>query len=179
METRTQARDMKVRLATSAADLKDIRALFTEYASSLEISLCFQHFEEELAGLPGKYAAPTGRLLLARDGAEAAGCVALRQLGKGISEMKRLFVRPRWRRAGLGRMLAEAIIGSAREIGYETMRLDTLASMQPAISLYRSLGFFQIPAYYDNPSENAVFMELRLILAPKTTRARPAGTSLV
>ena len=173
METRAQSRDLKLRLATSAADLKDIRALFIEYASSLEISLCFQNFEEELAGLPGKYAPPAGRLLLARDGAEAAGCVALRPLDDGISEMKRLFVRPRWRRAGLGRMLAEAIIKSAREIGYETMRLDTLASLQPAISLYRSLGFIQIPAYYDNPSEHAVFMELGLIPA----RARPSGDS--
>lgn len=162
MEMRTRAGELKLSQATSAAQLAHVRSLFLEYASSLEISLCFQNFEQELAGLPGRYAPPTGRLLLAQDGQQAAGCVALRQLSGNVCEMKRLYVRPAWRRKGLGRTLAVAIIEAGRELGYASMRLDTLASMKAAISLYESLGFRKIPAYYDNPSESAVFMELPL-----------------
>jgi ribosomal protein S18 acetylase RimI-like enzyme len=148
--------------ATSRAQLAVVRELFLEYAASLEISLCFQNFEQELAGLPGKYASPSGRLLLASDADQPAGCVAIRPLDPGACEMKRLYVRPGWRRQGLGRTLALAIIAAAREIGFDRMRLDTLASMTAAIALYRSLGFQRIPPYYDNPSESAVFMELHL-----------------
>jgi len=168
MNIPTRNGDFNISQATSAAQLAGIRALFLEYASSLEISLCFQNFEQELAGLPGGYAPPTGRLLLAQDGNQAAGCVAIRQIGQEVCEMKRLYVRPAWRSKSLGRTLAEAIIAAAREAGYGCMRLDTLASMKPAISLYRSLGFRQIPAYYSNPSESAVFMELQLEIAGKT-----------
>jgi ribosomal protein S18 acetylase RimI-like enzyme len=156
--------------ASSMAQLGEIRQLFLEYAASLEISLCFQNFEEELATLPGKYTPPTGRLLLALDKEQAAGCVALRDLGQSICEMKRLYVRPAWRKHGLGRALAEIIIASAVEIGYERMRLDTLATMTPAITLYRGLGFQKIHAYYANPSNNAVFMELILAKAAVVDR---------
>jgi putative acetyltransferase len=160
--------DLQIEAATSAVQLADVRALFLEYASSLEISLCFQNFEQELASLPGSYAPPSGRLLLAQHANQAAGCVAVRKLDAGVCEMKRLYVRPAWRGKGLGRTLAQTIIAAAREIGYHCMRLDTLGSMKSAISLYRSLGFRQIQPYYANPSESAVFMELPLTSASKT-----------
>jgi len=142
--------------------LATVRDLFAEYAHAIEVDLCFQGFDRELTELPGGYAPPTGRLLLATDGATAAGCVALRKIGDGICEMKRLYVRPEFRGVGLGRRLAETIIAAAREIGYDRMRLDTLGSMQAAIGLYESLGFQRVARYYDNPSSCAVFMELKL-----------------
>jgi len=146
----------------SAEDLRVVRELFVEYARDIGVDLCFQGFEQELAELPGRYAPPEGRLLLARHGSEPAGCVALRKLEEGICEMKRLFVRPAFRGAGLGRELANAIIGAAREVSYERMRLDTLASMKPAIALYESLGFKRVAPYCHNPMAEAVFMELKL-----------------
>jgi len=139
-----------------------VRELFREYAAAIEIDLCFQSFDEELAGLPGKYAPPAGRLLLALANEQPAGCVAVRPITKRICEMKRLYVRPGFRGQGLGRALASAVINAGREIGYEGMRLDTLSSMSEAIALYESLGFQRIPAYYDNPSGLAVFFELKL-----------------
>ena len=142
--------------------LSAVRELFAEYARGLEVDLCFQGFERELAELPGRYAPPTGRLLLAYKSADLAGCVALRAVGDGICEMKRLYVRPQFRRAGLGRTLSLRIIAAAREANYERMRLDTLESMHEAIRLYESLGFRRIEAYYNNPSGIAVFMELDL-----------------
>ncbi len=170
MEMPAQAGEIVLCQANSRVQLATVRALFLEYAASLEISLCFQNFEQELASLPGKYAPPTGRLLLALRGDQAAGCVALRALENGVCEMKRLYVRPAWRHKGVGRLLALAIIGQAAELGYQAMRLDTLASMKAALSLYGSLGFHPIPAYYANPSEHAVFMELSL----GTAADRPA-----
>ncbi|HEU0038281.1 MAG TPA: GNAT family N-acetyltransferase, partial [Verrucomicrobiae bacterium] len=121
-----------------------------------------QDFERELTALPGRYAPPAGSLLLALDGTNAAGCAALRNIGDGICEMKRLYVRPAFRGKGLGRALASDIIAAARQIGYERMRLDTLSSMKEAIALYQSLGFRRIAPYYDNPNRGAVFMELDL-----------------
>jgi putative acetyltransferase len=138
------------------------RALFEEYAGWLGIDLSFQGFAAELAGLPGVYAAPRGRLLLALDGSNSSGCVALRPLGEGVCEMKRLYVRPGFRRQGIGKLLAERIVAEARTIGYRTMRLDTLPSMQAAIRLYEALGFVRCAAYYGTPLSDTVFMELQL-----------------
>src|SRR5262249_31718265 len=136
--------DMRSIVLTPVATTGDVqraRALFEEYAASLEFSLDFQGFGRELAGLPGAYAPPTGRLLLIDVDGESAGCVGLRKIGDGICEMKRLYVRPRYHGAGLGRRLAMAVIDEARRAGYATMKLDTLPSMTAAIHLYESLGF--------------------------------------
>lgn len=149
-------------LATSPEDVRRVAALFEEYASSLEFSLCFQGFDQELAGLPGAYAPPDGRLLLARVDGTPAGCVGLRRIGEGICEMKRLFVRPHLNGTGLGRRLATAVIDEARRSGYATMKLDTLPSMKAAIRLYESLGFRDTVPYTRNPLEGARYMELAL-----------------
>jgi ribosomal protein S18 acetylase RimI-like enzyme len=168
----------QIREAAFPADCDGVRELFKEYADSLAIDLCFQGFAHELATLPGKYAPPAGRLLLARTGTALAGCVALRPLDQGACEVKRLYVRPGFRRMGCGRALAQAIIQAAREIGYERMRLDTLSSMTPALELYRNLGFRPIPPYYANPSASAVFLEMGLDQktgAPPGSRDYPPG----
>jgi epoxyqueuosine reductase len=141
-------------------DLDAVRGLFREYQASLSFDLCFQNFEAELAGLPGRYAPPTGQMLLAQHDGQVIGCVALRQIGEGLCEMKRLFVQPAFRGQGTGKALAQAIIEAGRRIGYKRMRLDT--AMEPAQSLYRSLGFLQIPPYQQVPVAGVVFMELEL-----------------
>jgi ribosomal protein S18 acetylase RimI-like enzyme len=147
----------------SADDIQRARELFEEYAAWIEISLCFQDFDQELTTLPGQYAPPDGRLLLAIENDQLAGCVALRRIGDGTSEMKRLFLRPAFRGRGLGRKLTKAIIAAARQIGYQRLRLDTLpGKMDRAIAIYRLLGFQEIPAYYQNPVAGATFMELSL-----------------
>ena len=146
----------------TAKGLNDVRALFREYADSLGVDLCFQNFEKELANLPGDYAPPSGRLLVAVEDARLAGCVALRRVDDQICEMKRLYVRPAYRGAGLGRKLAEAVMAAARDTGYCKMRLDTLPAMKEAIKLYHSLGFVEIPSYRFNPVEGVKYMEPEL-----------------
>ena len=154
----------KIILARSPDDIEHARQLFKEYAAWLEIDLCFQNFAKELAELPGEYAPPTGRLFLASKDTGIAGCVALRKIGDGVCEIKRLFVRAEFRGQGLGRQLAKAIIQEGKQIGYERMRLDTLPpKMNDAIALYRSLGFEEIEPYYNNPVPGAKFMELKLV----------------
>ena len=137
--------------------------MFLEYAESLGFSLCFQNFDKELAGLPGSYALPDGRLLLAKCEGEAAGCVAVRKLSAEICEMKRLYLRPGFRGKGLGRALAERVMAEARSAGYKRMRLDTVEPvMKDAVAMYRRLGFTEIAPYCDNPMEGALYMELAL-----------------
>ena len=152
----------EVRQASSHADIGTARSLFEEYQQSLGFSLCFQNFDAELASLPGAYAPPEGRLLLAFAGAEPAGCIALRKIGEEICEMKRLWVRPDFRGTGLGRRLAGTLMAEARANGYRAIRLDTLPSMRAAQALYASLGFRDIPPYNDHPLEGTRFMEAAL-----------------
>ncbi|MBU1319458.1 MAG: GNAT family N-acetyltransferase [candidate division Zixibacteria bacterium] len=149
-------------LARTPADIAEIRKLFREYAASLDFDLCFQDFDSELEELPGDYAPPSGRLFLATVDSLAAGCVALRRLSGVVCEMKRLYVRPEFRGLAIGRQLVEAIVKEGREAGYRAMRLDTLASMEAARNIYRSLGFVEIEAYRYNPIEGAVYMEMIL-----------------
>lgn len=160
---------VEVRSVSSTEEVELIRGLFREYEQSLGFPLCFQGFERELAELPGKYAPPSGRLLLAYANGELAGCAALRMHDNGICELKRMYVRPAFRGLGLGRLLAGTIISEARCIGYERMRLDTLTSMTAARALYYSLGFKEIGPYRENPIEGALFMELTLGEGGRTT----------
>jgi GNAT superfamily N-acetyltransferase len=154
---------MQIYQAESTDDINQARVLFEEYASGLGFSLCFQNFDRELLNLPGDYAPPSGRLLLATEQDQLAGCVALRKLDPDVCEMKRLFLRPGYRGNGRGKVLVESIIGEARKLGYTRMRLDTLPGrMDKAIALYRSIGFVEIEPYCENPVEGAKFMELDL-----------------
>ncbi len=163
MTTPASSAAFDLRQAASAGNVETARTLFEEYQTALGISLCFQNFDAEVAGLPGAYAPPSGRLLLAFRSDEPAGCVALRGLEEGACEMKRLWVRPAHRRAGLGRLLVEAVLGEARRIGYRRIRLDTLPSMKSAQALYESLGFVDIPPYNEHPIEGTRFMEAALV----------------
>jgi putative acetyltransferase len=147
----------------SPAQIAEARELFLEYAQSLGFSLCFQSFDKELANLPGDYAPPEGRLLLAEYESQLAGCVALHPLEAGICEMKRLYLRPPFRGKGLGRVLADRIISEARQIGYQRMRLDTVEPvMKDALTMYRKIGFREIAPYRSNPIAGALYMELLL-----------------
>jgi ribosomal protein S18 acetylase RimI-like enzyme len=149
----------QIREAVIPDELPLIRELFREYEASLNVDLCFQGFEEEMAGLPGKYGRPAGGLWLAFFGEELAGCIAMRPLDAQRAEMKRLFVRPAFRGSGVGRKLADHVLREAAKSGYRHVCLDTLPSMTGAIALYRSLRFTEIDPYYSNPVKGALFME--------------------
>ena len=146
---------------TTNKDLKVVKQLFVEYVDSLGFNLDFQNFKEELTDLPGEYAPPKGSLLLAKYQGKTVGCAALREFADGICEMRRLYVKQEFRRLKIGRQLAEAIIQQAREIGYNSMRLDFIGP-RIAEQLYKSFGFKEIVPYEDIPIEGAVFMELKL-----------------
>jgi ribosomal protein S18 acetylase RimI-like enzyme len=151
-----------VELTDHDTRLAEARALLEEYAASLPFDLGFQGFADELAGLPGDYAPPRGRLLLALDAGAAVGCVALRPRDGRTAELKRLYVRPQARGSGAGRRLTEAAVEAARAAGYERLVLDTVPGMEPAQALYRSLGFVDTTPYRFNPVAGASFLELRL-----------------
>lgn len=153
---------IELRTAELPRDLPEVRRLFREYADGLGIDLAFQDFEAELASLPGKYAPPAGRIVLAWRGAEAVGCVALRPLDDSTCEMKRLYLRPEARGVQLGRRLAERICAEARAAGYARICLDTIPSMAAAVALYTSLGFKSTAPYVFNPVPDALFLAREL-----------------
>jgi putative acetyltransferase len=152
--------------AESVEHIAEARSLFQEYGASLGFSLCFQSFDKELAGLPGDYAPPSGRLLLAYVDGAPAGCVALHRYEDSAAEMKRLYVRPGFRGHNLGRQLLDRLIGEAKAIGYTSIRLDTVPSvMGKAVELYRAYGFNEIAPYRVNPVEGALYMELQIVVS--------------
>jgi GNAT superfamily N-acetyltransferase len=153
---------LKIIIAETEEHIKHIHVLFREYEKQLNVDLCFQDFETELANLPGVYAHPEGCMLLAEYDNKIAGCVTLKKIGEGVCEMKRLYVRPAFRGKAIGRKLSEAIIAEARRIGYKKMRLDTLIRLSEAITLYRSIGFKEIKPYVFNPLDDVIYMELEL-----------------
>lgn len=153
---------LRIIKACSPEHLEWIKTLFREYVGFLGNDLSFQNFEQELARLPGYYGPPAGDLLLALYNGKPAGCVAVRRITSEICEMKRLFVRPEYRKYGIGKALALEIIASSRRLGYQKMRLDSLTTLADAVKLYRKLGFYEIEAYCHNPLAGAVFMELDL-----------------
>jgi putative acetyltransferase len=153
--------------ALSEETISQARNLFREYATTIGVEVCLADFEREIASLPGSYAPPDGKLLLAikesaGNSTEAIGCIALRELGSDACEMKRLYVRPAFRGSGAGGELIRLLIAEARTIGYQRMLLDTLPSMKEAHKLYRRLGFREIPSYQKNPIPEALFFELVL-----------------
>ncbi|HEX6904377.1 MAG TPA: GNAT family N-acetyltransferase [Thermoanaerobaculia bacterium] len=152
--------DISEAIDTAAVEI--VRGLFREYQEALGVDLSFQDFETELRTLPGDYVSPRGRLLLALEDGAPAGCVAMRPLTGDTCEMKRLYVRPEFRAAGLGRQLAERVIAEARSIGYQRMYLDTLPTMSGAQRLYERLGFQEIPPYRYNPIAGTRFLGLDL-----------------
>ena len=154
---------MQIVLAHKADHIPIVRELFQEYASDMGLNLCFQGFTEELATLPGRYVPPEGRLLLGDRDGQPVACVAMRRIADDVCEMKRLYVRPAFRGRGLGRALAEAVIVSARNVGYRAVKLNTLASMKPAVALYESLGFHRTTAYYENSLPDVLYFELQLL----------------
>lgn len=170
--TRISATSLELVAAASAEEVAACRDLFVEYQRGLGVSLCFQGFDAELAALPGDYAPPRGRLVLALRAGRPAGCIALRPLFHRDAEMKRLYVRAAHRGSGLGRMLATHIIAEARALGYETLKLDTLPQMLAAQRMYEKLGFRDTAPYNDNPVSGVRFLALDLRASPVPPAAR-------
>ena len=162
----TPSAAIELRLAESPDDILAVRALFLDYQASLDVDLCFQGFQDELAKLPGDYAPPGGALLLALVDGAPAGCCALRPLPSAdhpdACEMKRLFVRPAFRGFGLGRLLVDRILVLGQMGGYATMLLDTLSDMEAARALYQDSGFVEIAPYYHNPLQGAHYLKVDL-----------------
>jgi GNAT superfamily N-acetyltransferase len=154
--------DLNIIRVEQASHLEDVRELFVEYANSLDFGLDFQNFQEELANLPGQYAPPGGCLFIALHDNEPMGCVGLRKVENNVCEMKRLYVRPRYRGLGIGRVLADTIVQEASKKGYGRMRLDTVPNMKAARKLYLSMGFKEIAPYRYNPIKGATFLEKKL-----------------
>ena len=149
--------------AVREPEVDAVRALFVEYAGTLPFDLDYQGFDNEISAFPGKYAPPGGVLQLAHVDDMPAGAIGLRPLAPDVAEVKRLYVRPTYQGLGIGRLLVERVIESGRRIGYRKLRLDTIRDlMAPAEALYRSVGFNEIPPYYENPIPNAVYYELKL-----------------
>ena len=153
---------VKIAEANTKELIERAKELIREYAQSLDFDLKFQDFDKEMEDFPGQYASPAGCLYIALDESQPIGCVALRDLGRGICEMKRLYVKPLFRGRKVGKLLAEIVIKAARGMGYDYMRLDTVPSMKQANTLYNALGFKQIAPYRFNPIEGATFFELNL-----------------
>ena len=153
---------MRIKHVQTPGEIEEVRQLFRQYEAGLGVDLCFQGFEAELAGLPGKYAPPSGALLIGIIRGHTVGCVALRAMDNGVCEMKRLYVKPEARGKGLGRQLARDIIAAARQLGYSLMRLDTLYRLTEAMSLYETMGFQRTEPYYDNPLPGVVYWEMDL-----------------
>ena len=143
-------------------ELEEVREIFIEYADFLQVDLCFQDFEQELQTLHQVYLPPLGCIILARQGNQVVGCVALKPIGEGVCEMKRLYVRPAARGNALGKKLVEELIDFAKKAGYKTMKLDTITSLKDAIKLYRSKGFVETEAYVYNPLSEVLYFELKL-----------------
>ena len=153
--------DVEIEVVATDAQLAAVRQLFRNYATWLDVDLCFQSFEKELAELPGLYAPPRGRLLLAKHEDRSIGCVGLRPLESNVCEMKRLWVEPEFKGIGLGRRLAEQIVAAGAELGYHAMRLDTIPErLKAAQHIYQTLGFREIPPYYENPLDGVSMFEL-------------------
>lgn len=167
---------LTLKQVVSTEEIEQTRELFHEYVTWLGVNLCFQNYDQEVAELPGEYVPPAGRLYIAIENDQTAGCIALRKLADGFCEMKRLYVRPQFRGRRLGQTLVDRVIEDARQIGYSRMRLDTLpGKMDAAIAMYRSLGFKDIERYYDNPYQTAAFMELDLVAENTKDRIQETG----
>lgn len=154
---------IEIKKIESAQDLEEVKQLFREYASFLQVDLCFQGFESELAKLPAKYAEPEGAIFLAKVNDMPAGCIALWKLEDGVCEMKRLYVKPEFQGLGLGKQLANILIEEAKQKGYNKMKLDTLQRLSAANALYTNLDFIKTIPYNVNPEEDVVYYEKELI----------------
>lgn len=148
-------------IADTNEEYSNAAQLFKEYAAWLNIDLSFQHFDEELAALKIMYGKPDGGIILCKEGNEFIGCVAVRKIGNNIAELKRMYIKPAFQKQGKGVVLLQKAVEFARALNYSTIRLDTLNYMIPAINLYKKYGFYEIPAYYDNPNETAVYFEIK------------------